>query len=189
MRECLLLQLDYLEHNGATVPPGRAARSSRSHLEDLGAHKYGYIAGELGITTDEVEEARDFIRSQLSPFPLQSQEARSWKSPNTAPYVAPDVVISLHEDEFVVEVVEARHFFLRMSPLYETLAATLARPERRASRASATPTRSTSANLPRARRSSSPISSSGARRCERSRSAWSSCRRTSCAAACANCAR
>ncbi|MGN6360067.1 MAG: RNA polymerase factor sigma-54 [Thermomicrobiales bacterium] len=125
VRECLLLQLAFLEHNGAAVPP--AVRPIiESHLEDLGAHKYGYIAGLLDITTEEVEEARDFIRGQLSPFPLQSQEARSWKSPNTAPYVAPDVVISLRDDEFVVEVVEARHFFLRMSPVYETMATTLA---------------------------------------------------------------
>lgn len=124
MRECLLLQLAFLEQNGADVPP--AVRPIiQDHLEDLGAHKYGYIAGLLGITTEEVEEARDFIRGQLSPFPLQSQEARSWKSPSTAPYVAPDVAITLRDGELVAEVVEARHFFLRMNPLYESMAATL----------------------------------------------------------------
>ncbi len=124
VRECLLLQLDYLERNGAPIPPA-VQRIIEDHLEDLGAHKYGYIAGVLGIGTDEVEAARDFIRSQLSPFPLQSQEARSWKSPTRAPYVAPDVIISLRDDEFVVEVVEARHFFLRMSPLYEAMSVEL----------------------------------------------------------------
>ncbi len=124
VRECLLLQLDYLERNGAAIPPA-VQRIIEDHLEDLGAHKYGYIAGVLGIGTDEVEAARDFIRSQLSPFPLQSQEARSWKSPTRAPYVAPDVIISLRDDEFVVEVVEARHFFLRMSPLYEAMSVEL----------------------------------------------------------------
>jgi RNA polymerase sigma-54 factor len=122
MRECLLLQLDYLERNEAAVAPA-VRRIVEDYLEDLGTHKYGHIAGDLGITTDEVEAARDFVRSQLSPFPLQSQEARSWKSPNSAPYVAPDVVISLYEGEFAVEVVEARYFFLRMSPLYEQIAA------------------------------------------------------------------
>ena len=124
VRECLLLQLDYLERNAATIPPA-VRRIVEDHLEDLGAHKYGYIAATLGISTDEVEAARDFIRGQLSPFPLQSQEARSWKSPTRAPYVAPDVTISLRDDEFVVEVVEARHFFLRMSPLYESMATSL----------------------------------------------------------------
>ncbi len=121
MRECLMLQLDYLERNNAQVPVS-VRQIVDGYLEDLGAHKYGYIAGALAISTDEVEAARDFIRGQLSPFPLQNQEARSWKSPNNAPYVAPDVVISLHEGDFLVEVVEARHFFLRMSPLYEQIA-------------------------------------------------------------------
>jgi RNA polymerase sigma-54 factor len=125
IRECLLLQLDYLELNGAALPPA-VRRIVADHLEDLGAHKYGFIAGVLGITTDEVEAARDFIRGQLSPFPLQSQEARSWKSPTRSPFVAPDVLISLNDGEFAVEVVEARHFFLRMSPMYESLASTLA---------------------------------------------------------------
>ena len=121
MRECLMLQLEYLRRNGADVPVA-VQQIVDKHLENLGTHKYGYIAGELDITTEEVEGARDFIRGQLSPFPLQSQEARSWKSPNSAPYVAPDVVISLHEGEFLVEVVEARHFYLRMSSLYEQIA-------------------------------------------------------------------
>ncbi len=125
MRECLLLQLEYLERNNATIHPA-VRRITEDHLEALGTHKYGYIAGKLGISTDEVEEARDFIRSQLSPFPLQSQEARSWKSPNSAPYVAPDVVMSLQEGELIVEVVEARHFYLRMSPLYEQMAVSFA---------------------------------------------------------------
>lgn len=126
IRECLLLQLAYLEHNGAEVPP--AVRPIvEEHLEDLGAHKYGYIAGVLGITADQVEAGRDFIRAQLSPFPLQTQEARSWKSPTRSPFVAPDVVIALRGDEFSVEVVEARHFFLRMSPLYEEMATELGR--------------------------------------------------------------
>lgn len=121
VRECLLLQLAYLERNGAAISPV-VWRIVEEHLDDLGAHKYGYIANVLGIGTEEVEEARDFIRSQLSPFPLQSQEARSWKSPTTAPYVAPDVIISIRDDQFVVEVVEARHFFLRINPMYESLA-------------------------------------------------------------------
>jgi RNA polymerase sigma-54 factor len=124
MRECLLLQLDYLERNNAQIAP-TVRPIIENHLEDLGSHKYGYIAGALNITTEEVEAARDFIRGQLSPFPLQSQEARSWKSPNSSPYVAPDVVISLHEGEFLVEVIEARHFYLRMNSLYEQIAQSL----------------------------------------------------------------
>lgn len=135
IRECLLLQLDYLERSHAAIPPAVRPIVER-YLDDLGAHKYGYIAGMLGISADAVEEARDFIRAQLNPFPLQSQEARSWKSPTRSPYVAPDVVISLRDGEFAVEVVEARHFYLRMNALYESLASEFSRKSSQAPAAS-----------------------------------------------------
>jgi RNA polymerase sigma-54 factor len=125
MRESLLLQIDYLERIGASSPPA-VRRIVADHLEDLATHKHGYIAAQLGITADDVEAAREFIRNQLSPSPLQRQEARPWRSPNSDPYVAPDVVIALVEDELLVEVIEAQHYLLRMNGLYASLATTLA---------------------------------------------------------------
>lgn len=125
MRESLLLQIDYLTRIGAPSPPA-VRRIVADHLEDLATHKHGYIAGQLGITAEEVEAAREFIRNQLSPSPLQLQEARPWRSPNSDPYVAPDVVIALVEDELFVEVIEAQHYLLRMNGLYSSLATSLA---------------------------------------------------------------
>ncbi len=127
MRECLLLQLDYLAHDGL-VPPPAVRRIVTEHLEDLALHKHGYIAAQLGIDTEEVEAARDFIRSQFSPFPLQRQEARPWRSPNSDPYVAPDAIIAIHggddgdDGTLLVEVIEAQHYLLRMNGLYASLA-------------------------------------------------------------------
>ena len=121
LQECLLLQLRFLTESGRLVPP-QVERIIATHLAEFGAHKYGQIAKDLGLTPEEVEEARDFIRTCLNPFPLQAQQARSWRSPTRSPYVAPDVIISLKDGELHVEVVETKHFHLRVSPLYRQLA-------------------------------------------------------------------
>lgn len=112
LRECLLIQLRFLENSGMEVPSA-VGRIIDSHLAEFGAHKYGQIARELGLSTEEVEEARDFIRHHLNPFPLQVQLAKSWRSPSSSAYVAPDVIISVKDDELGVEVVDSRHFHLR----------------------------------------------------------------------------
>ena len=94
LRECLLLQIQHLKNRELDVPP-YVEEIIDSYLIELGAHKFGLIARELGVSTEVVEVARDFIRANLTPFPLQSQEARQWRTPLESPYVAPDVVISI----------------------------------------------------------------------------------------------
>ncbi len=126
LKECLLLQLRYLEETAQTVPP-QVARIITSHLGEFGAHKYGQIAKDLNLTAEEVEDARTFIRTHLNPFPLQVQAAKSWRSPTNSAYVAPDVIISIKDDELRVEVVDTKHFHLRMSPIYDRLAGDLGR--------------------------------------------------------------
>ncbi|MFN8512121.1 MAG: hypothetical protein U0232_23495 [Thermomicrobiales bacterium] len=122
LRECLLLQLDYLERGGETISP-LVRQLVTDHLELLGGHKCSAVAGMLGLPADEVEAARDFIRQYLTPFPFQSQDAQSWHSPSEASFVAPDVIIHCREGEFFVEVVEPRQAHLRLSGLYSELAA------------------------------------------------------------------
>ncbi|MGH2562097.1 MAG: RNA polymerase factor sigma-54 [Thermomicrobiales bacterium] len=126
LRECLQLQIRELENLGQVVPPIVHAIVDR-HLEDLALHKFGKISKEIGVTTEEVEEARDFIRGHLNPTPLQSQLARSWRSPSRSTYVAPDVVISIKDDVLYVEVVDSGRARLRVNPLYEELAVDLGR--------------------------------------------------------------
>jgi RNA polymerase sigma-54 factor len=121
LRECLLLQLDYLERGGEPIPP-LVRRLVSDHLDLLGGHKCSAVAGMLGLSAAEVEAARDFIRQHLTPFPFQRHEAQSWNSPSEAAYVAPDVIISVREGEFVVEVVEPRQAHLRLNGLYSALA-------------------------------------------------------------------
>ena len=134
LRECLSLQTRYLV-NIAHPVPAQVERIIETHLPEFGAHKYGQIAKDLGLSTEEVEEARDFIRTHLSPFPLQAQSAKSWRSPNDAAYVTPDVVISIRDGDLYCEVVDARHFHLRVNPMYDSLAGDLGRRNRAGSKA------------------------------------------------------
>lgn len=99
----------------------------RDHLTELGAHRFGQIARSLALTTDEVEVIRDFIRERLNPFPLQSSEARSWRAPSVAQYVAPDVIITLKDGALLAEVVDTSHFHLRINPVYDRLAGDMPR--------------------------------------------------------------
>lgn len=126
LRECLLLQLRFLTQSGHEAPPF-VDEIIANHLAEFGAHKYGQIAKQLGVSPEEIEEARDYIRNCLNPFPLQGQQARSWQSPTQSPYVAPDVVISIKDDELHVDVVETKYARLRMNSLYEQLASTCSR--------------------------------------------------------------
>ncbi|MDQ3513918.1 MAG: RNA polymerase sigma-54 factor, partial [Chloroflexota bacterium] len=121
LQECLLLQLRHLDHSGEDVPP-RVNEIVTDHLAAFGAHKFGQIARALDVSTDEIEATRDFIRNHLNPFPLQAQQARWWRSPSDAVYVAPDVLITIKDEALQVEVVDAKHFHLRMNPLYSRLA-------------------------------------------------------------------
>ena len=126
LQECLLLQLRYLRDIGTEVPPA-VEPIIRDHLEALGAHKHGQIAKALGVTHDDVEAAREFIRTHLNPVPLQDSAARSWKTPRRSAYVAPDVIISLRDGELHVEVVETRHYHLKINSMYGQIAQEIGR--------------------------------------------------------------
>jgi RNA polymerase sigma-54 factor len=121
-----MLQLRYLLASGHDVPP-QVEQIIASHLDEFGAHKYGQIAKDLGLSTDEVETARDFIRTHLNPFPLQTQVAKSWRSPTDSAFVAPDVVISIRDGELHCEVVDTKHYHLRVNPMYDQLASEIGR--------------------------------------------------------------
>ncbi len=124
LKECLLIQFQFVIENGTNAP--NVKELIESHLTALGEHKYGYIAQQMGISVDEVHKARDFIKRYLNPFPAEGQtsepnglQLRSGTA--KAGYVVPDVIISEHDGEYEVEVVESKRFVLKMSPLYAQL--------------------------------------------------------------------
>jgi RNA polymerase sigma-54 factor len=125
-RECLLLQLDQMGQEGREEPP-----HVRAILEDyfveLGEHKYGQIAQRLGITLEEVDEAREFIRNNLTPYPVMwsDDDIATWGRVSRAQYVSPDVLIREVDGKLEVEVAESRRFFMRLNPLYSQMATDL----------------------------------------------------------------
>lgn len=124
-QECLLLQLDYLKQEEGEEPL-HVRQILTDWFVELGEHKYGLIAQKLGISQDDVEAARDYIRSHLTPYPVMGADDMAlWGSPSKAQYVAPDVIIREVEDQLEVEVVESRRFFMRLNPMYSQMASDL----------------------------------------------------------------
>ncbi|MDA8188609.1 MAG: hypothetical protein M0T85_10745 [Dehalococcoidales bacterium] len=68
--ECLLIQLNYLEQDGVEIPPHTGGIIS-GHLHELAEHKFGRIASKLGITIEQVNQASEFIKHRLNPYPAQ----------------------------------------------------------------------------------------------------------------------
>ena len=125
-RECLILQLDHMAQETGEEPPN-IREILESYFSELGEHKYGQIAQKMGITLEQVEEARDYIRSNLTPYPVtwSDDDYSTWGKPSKAQYVAPDVIIREVDGKLEVEVVESRRFFMRLNPLYGQIAADL----------------------------------------------------------------
>ncbi len=128
LRECLLIQLDYLESLGIRQPFAREIIGT--HLTELGEHKFSKIAQDLRISSDVVADVWDFIKRELNPHPAHEfssptghHDARETRSN----YVLPDVIISERDGEFEVEVVESKRFLLRVSPVYSQISADVER--------------------------------------------------------------
>lgn len=127
LRECLLIQINYLRNEGIENPI--ATKIVEDHLQELAEHKFSKIGSELGVSSNDVSEASDFIRHRLNPYPAQGYGAPDGGAGDgRATLVLPDVIISQRETEaFEVEVIESKRFFLRITPLYQQLAANLDR--------------------------------------------------------------
>ncbi|MFL5734945.1 MAG: RNA polymerase factor sigma-54 [Chloroflexia bacterium] len=122
LRECLLIQLEELRAVGA--PVGDYVQEVVSeYLTELGEHKFTIIAQALGTTYDKVVAARDFIKQNLQPRPLQEPpQGHAWRSPSPTRFVIPDVIIRERDGQLEAEVVETSRFSLRINPLYQRLA-------------------------------------------------------------------
>lgn len=122
IRECMILQLRYLEGRG--VKNELAMELVRDYLEELGKHKFNRIAQQMGVDVEDVEEAWGFIKGKLNPHPAQGTAdgipTRSGPRPVQG-YIIPDVVITEGENGLEVEVVESRRFALSVNTMYQTL--------------------------------------------------------------------
>lgn len=124
LRECLIIQLAYLDSEGTCCP--HAFEIVSNYLKELGEHKYSKIASELGTTVQQVGKAHDFIKDRLNPYPAQGfSRGTPGSNRNSHAGVLPDVLITKTESGFEVEVVESKRFLLRVSPMYQRLSADL----------------------------------------------------------------
>ena len=121
LQESLLLQAQFLVREGHQVPAS-VEPILRDHLESLGAKRLNRIARDLNTTVEEIEAAHSFIREQLTPHPLQSQESTTWTSPSTGGHVVPDVVVSLEGDILSIEVPNAIYDRLQTEAFYRSIA-------------------------------------------------------------------
>src|SRR5262249_39945141 len=69
LRECLLIQLSYLESQSIHQP--YAHEVIDRCMTQLSEHKYGQIAFQLGTTTKMIHEVSEFIKHNLNPFPAR----------------------------------------------------------------------------------------------------------------------
>jgi len=120
VRESLLLQIDFLSRQGVAAPD-LARRVVADHLDDLAAHRYSKVARRLGLSTPDIHAIHAFIRDSLTPSPLQTPDARTWRTPARAALVAPDVVVHRFDDELRVEIIESTAARLRLDPFYASL--------------------------------------------------------------------
>src|SRR5437867_3618702 len=90
LKECLLLQLEYLE-----LRDSLAWKIIQDHMPLLEGRKFKQIASQSGTTFEEVLQAIDTIK-HLIPKPGQKH------NPQSATYVQPEVTIAKVDDEFVI---------------------------------------------------------------------------------------
>lgn len=121
VRECLLIQMRFLEAQGVHQPA--AAHIIDRYLPQLAAHKYRLIAQSLGVSIKQVEQAHDFMKRMLHPFPTHGYLGAQVNMESALPSpVQPDVIINHKPDAagtgYDIEVVEAQRFALQISPAY-----------------------------------------------------------------------
>ncbi len=119
-QECLLIQLRQLEEEGKSDQVVRQILTSC--FEELGEHKFDQIASKLHLKMEHVIDAWEFIKNNLTPFPAWS----FWRdgqrvTVSRAGYVRPDVAIRPVENGYVVEVLEAERYQLRINEFYPQL--------------------------------------------------------------------
>jgi len=119
-RQALLVQLRQLALE-QPVPP-LAGRIVEELWQALGSHAYTRIAHDLAAPLAQVEQAVEFIRTNLNPYP-GNQFRVAWHSLPGNPQALgrPDVVIHRNLDEYVVEVLESNDYLLRISESYHAL--------------------------------------------------------------------
>lgn len=110
LEECLRIQLQQLNKLTPNIQ-----KVIKHHLEDLARGRVNHIACALGISTREVQEIGDLIRS-LNPKP-----GNQFASLNEVRYIVPDVIVERVNNEYVVLVNDTVFPRLGINSTYQAL--------------------------------------------------------------------
>ena len=110
LRECLIIQL---KQKGQMTDVFE--RVINEHLEDLANNRLGAIAREMGISTQEVQEMSDIIRT------LEPKPGRQFASQMDTKYIVPDVIVERVDGEYVVTINESSTPNLVVSSYYQKM--------------------------------------------------------------------
>ena len=120
LRECMLIQLRYLQEEGCGNPI--ALRMVQDYWDEIKSRKYNRIARRLKIKSDRVTEAASFIRHRLNPYPAAGFRS-PWdsKSNDVKTVVRADVIIHRTPIGYEIEVVTNEHISLTINPYYRQI--------------------------------------------------------------------
>jgi RNA polymerase sigma-54 factor len=119
--ESLAAQVAYLRESGEAEVPAIAEPVIGEHLADLGERRFVQIGAALGVSSQEVVAAWEFVKSNLHPYPAAAFHVAT--SGSSRAILRPDVLIRVVDGEIQVEVVESRRFSLRVDATYARLSA------------------------------------------------------------------
>jgi RNA polymerase sigma-54 factor len=108
--ECLLLQLRQMGEDRWEV-----RQIVENHLEDIGDNRLSNIAKAVGISTKEVQEISDRIKT------LEPKPGRQFGGFGDNRYIIPDVTVEKVGDEYVVIVNDSTAPRLNISPYYQKM--------------------------------------------------------------------
>ncbi|MDY6862508.1 MAG: RNA polymerase factor sigma-54 [Thermodesulfobacteriota bacterium] len=111
IKECLILQLEYLEKEDNLHSFHLEKKIIENHLENLGNKNYQAIAKSLGVDLDRIIDAAKFISS------LEPKPGRPFNDIETQ-YITPDLYVYRQEDDFIVLLNEDGQPKLKINPLY-----------------------------------------------------------------------
>lgn len=122
LRECLLLQADFLEQAGEGHPLAR--RILTRCWDELIARREDRIATRLKVSPPDVRRAMAFLQRALTPYPGALFRPSDGRSATGAPPVRPDILFLRTEVGFTVELARDFEQLISVAPLWKRLADT-----------------------------------------------------------------
>jgi RNA polymerase sigma-54 factor len=120
LRECLILQVEYLDQTGESHP--LAKRILTQCWDELVTHRDARIASRLRCSPKDVKAALTFLQKALTPFPSGiARDSLEGRSGGTSQTVRPDVIFHRTEAGFAVELTHDFEKLLIIAPLWKKL--------------------------------------------------------------------